>query len=82
MAAARALVSGPKAASFRVAGKLVECPHCENILFHQKKSSLNTAVSSLTNTEWSDHEATVLICANCSRVEWFHDRLVAEENPQ
>lgn len=65
--------------SFKVAGKLIECAHCENTLFHKNKFSLNTAVSSATNTEWSDKEASVLMCANCSRLEWFYDDLDAEE---
>ena len=78
-AAAKALVSGPKARSFRAGGKIVECRHCENVLFHQRKASLNTALSSLTSTEWSDREACVLVCANCSRMEWFFDDLHPED---
>ncbi len=78
-AAAKSIATKPKAESFRAAGKLVECPHCENILFHKKKFSLNTAMSSLTGTEWTDREACVLVCANCSRIEWFYDDLAADE---
>jgi hypothetical protein len=78
-AAAKALVNAPAAESFHVAGKQVECPHCENILFHKREASLNTALSSLTHLEWTDREATVLICANCSRMEWFYDKVTADE---
>ncbi len=78
-AAAKAFVSDPKAESFRAAGKLVECRHCENTLFHKKKASLNTAFSSLAGTEWADKEVCVLVCANCSRMEWFYDDLKAED---
>jgi hypothetical protein len=78
-AAAKALFSGGSAESFRAGGKLVECRHCENILFHKRKASLNTALSSLTHTDWSDREACVLVCANCSRLEWFIDDLEAEK---
>jgi len=78
-AAAKALVSGPKAESFRAGGKVVECARCENILFHKKKISLNTAFSALSNTEWADRQACVLVCANCSRIEWFYDDLDAEK---
>jgi uncharacterized protein len=78
-AAAKALVAGPKAESFRAGGKLIECPHCENVLFHKKKISLNTAFSSLANLEWTDREACVLVCANCSRIEWFYDDLTPEK---
>jgi hypothetical protein len=78
-AAAKAMAAGPKAESFRAGGKLVECRQCENILFRKQKASLNTAFSSLTSTEWTDREACVLVCANCSRIEWFYDDLPAEK---
>jgi predicted nucleic-acid-binding Zn-ribbon protein len=78
-AAGKTLASGPKAESFRAAGKQIECPHCENILFHKKKVSLNTALSSLVNLEWTDREASVLVCANCSRIDWFYDDLTADK---
>ena len=68
-----------KAQSFRAAGKLVECRHCENILFHKRKASLSTALTALVNLEWTDREACVLVCANCSRIEWFYDDLEAEK---
>ena len=78
-AAAKALVSGPRPRQYRAAGKLVECRHCENTLFHKRKASLNTALSSLTNTEWTDEQACVLKCAHCSRLEWFADDLQPED---
>lgn len=78
-AAAKALTAGPQAASFRAGGKIVACPHCENVLFHARKASLNTALTSLTHLEWTDREACVLVCANCSRLEWFLDDLTPEK---
>jgi uncharacterized protein with PIN domain len=63
--------SKPAARSFRVEGKQVVCPQCDNVLFHDRKASLNTAVTEMFNLAWSDREARVLICANCSRLEWF-----------
>lgn len=78
-AAAQTLVSRPQAASFRAGGKLVVCAHCENILFHKRKVSLNTAFSSLAGTEFADPHASVLVCANCSRLEWFNEDLPASE---
>jgi RNase P subunit RPR2 len=76
-----ALLSGPKARSFRVVGKQVVCRHCENILFHDRKASLNTSASELFNVAWLDRQARVLICAHCTRLEWFHDsdEVVADE---
>lgn len=79
-AAVKSLSAEPKAESFRVSGKQIKCLHCENILFHKKKASLNSARSSLSNTEWFDHEACILVCANCSHIEWFFDDIVSEKN--
>ncbi len=79
-AAAKSLVNGPRAESFRAGGKQVVCPHCENILFHRKKISMHTAFSSLVNLEWTDGEANVLVCANCSRIEWFYDNVETEKS--
>ena len=77
-AAAKSLAAGPKAQSFRTAGKQVVCPQCENTLFRKGKASLNTASSSRSGTEWLDHEACVLVCANCSRIEWFYNDLAPD----
>ena len=65
------LFSQPAARSFRVEGKQVVCPQCDNVLFHNRKASLNTSFTEMFNLAWSDREARVLICANCSRMEWF-----------
>jgi len=81
-AAAKSLADGPPAESFRVAGKPVTCPHCGSILFRRHKASLNTAASSITNTEWMDREACALVCANCSRIEWFYDPIKSETDSQ
>jgi len=72
-ATAKSLTTAPKAESFRAGGKPIECPHCENILFHKKKASLNFAMS------WAKRQATVLVCANCSRLEWFYDDVEEEK---
>jgi len=48
--------------------------------FHKKKASLNNALSSLSGTEYLNQEASVLICANCSRIEWFFDDLQPEKS--
>lgn len=75
------LFTGPKARSFRVEGKQVVCPHCENILFHDRKAALNTRATELLGVAWTDREATLLVCANCTRIEWFldGDGIVPEE---
>ena len=80
-AAVNSLASGPKAESFRAGVKQVTCPRCENVLFHKQRIILSTTGSAITNTEWLDRSVTVLVCANCSRIEWFYDDLKAEGKP-
>jgi hypothetical protein len=65
--------AGPAARSFRVEGKQVVCPHCENVLFHDRKATLNTRASEFFGFAWADRQAKLLICANCTRIEWFAD---------
>lgn len=79
-AAAKAFFSEEDPQSFHAGGKSIQCPHCRNVLFYIRKASLNTSFSTLTNTEWMDSEAAVLICANCSRMEWFLDEPEIDAN--
>ena len=72
-AAFKALLSGPDPRSFRAGDRSIRCPHCQSILFYDRKVSLSTSFSAITNTEWADSEAAALVCSNCSRIEWFLD---------
>jgi predicted nucleic-acid-binding Zn-ribbon protein len=56
---------------FSVAGRPVRCPHCGGTRFAQDDALLNTRVRSIFNVDWADPGATILICAECGRVEWF-----------
>lgn len=72
-AAVKALVSGAKPESFRIAGKQLVCPHCQEAQFLKRKISMNTALSALTDTQWASKEACALVCAKCAHIEWFED---------
>jgi hypothetical protein len=58
-------------AEFTVAGRPVRCPHCGETKFVPDNALLNTRVRSALNADWLDPGATILICAECGRVEWF-----------
>ena len=58
-------------AEVSVAGRPVRCPHCGETRFVQDNALLNTRVRSALNADWMDPGATILICAECGRVEWF-----------
>lgn len=59
----------PRACS--IAGKPVHCPHCGNGTFMLGHALLNSSGRTFFNLDWADPAATILICAECSRIEWF-----------
>lgn len=58
---------------FEVNGAQVQCPHCGGVHFEQSKAQLNTAGLSFLDLDWANRSATVLICKECSHIEWFLD---------
>jgi hypothetical protein len=56
---------------YSVAGRPVRCPHCGEGKFALDTALLNTRVRSALNVDWTDPSATILICAECGRIEWF-----------
>ena len=56
---------------YSVAGRPVRCPHCGERRFSPGSALLNTRMRSAFNIDWADPPATILICGECSRIEWF-----------
>lgn len=56
---------------YQVAGKPVQCPHCDHTLFDRRKILLNTRGATFFNFDWLNQGATVLTCEKCGRLEWF-----------
>jgi hypothetical protein len=57
---------------YRVAGRPVKCPHCGEATFVPGGNVLlNTRARSVFNIDWADPTASVLVCAECGRIEWF-----------
>ena len=56
---------------YSVAGRPVRCPHCGEVKFAPAGALLNTRARSAFNLDWADPSATILVCAECGRVEWF-----------
>jgi predicted nucleic-acid-binding Zn-ribbon protein len=71
----RAVAAGAKAAfgpnEYEAGGKQVLCTHCGNSTFNHEKALLNTAGRTLAGLDWTDKEATILVCSKCGRIEWF-----------
>jgi len=72
-AGARAIVFEADPAEYVVAGRKVKCPHCGETRFAPGRALLNTRGATFLNLDWTNESATVLICAECGRIEWFAD---------
>jgi hypothetical protein len=67
----RAFKEGTEPRAYVVAGRPVRCPHCGEGTFAPGSALLNTRGRSAFNLDWADPSATILICAECGRIEWF-----------
>jgi uncharacterized protein len=56
---------------YTVAGSPVRCPHCGHQKFTPGRALLNTAGRTFFNLDWTDPSATILVCSECGRIEWF-----------
>jgi DNA-directed RNA polymerase subunit RPC12/RpoP len=70
-AGVRAFTEGPEPGEYSVAGRPVRCPHCGERKFALGGALLNTPALTFFNLDWANAEATILICAECGRIEWF-----------
>jgi hypothetical protein len=58
-------------AGYSVADKPVQCPHCGGSKFTPGSAMLNTRGLTAFGADWIDPSASILICAECGRIEWF-----------
>ena len=65
--------SGPEPASYKIADRVVTCPHCGGQTFTEGSALLNTSGMTFLELDWANREASLLLCATCSRIEWFID---------
>jgi hypothetical protein len=70
-AGARAFNEGAAPREYSVAGRPVRCPHCGQGRFVPASALLNTRGLTAFNVDWLDPSATILMCAECGRIEWF-----------
>ena len=57
--------------SYQVVGKPVICPQCGGSQFEEGSALLNTAGMTFLGLDWANKSATVLICSQCSHIQWF-----------
>ena len=70
-AGVRAFKEGTAPGEYTVAGRPVRCPHCGEQKFAPGSALLNCRSRTAFNVDWSDPSASILICAECGRIEWF-----------
>jgi hypothetical protein len=70
-AGAKAFKEGVEPVEYSIAGRPITCPHCGGTKFSARRTLLNSRVATLVNLDWADASAIVLVCAGCSRIEWF-----------
>ncbi len=57
--------------SFQMQGKAIACPHCGGTQFDPGPALLNTAGMTFFDLDWANRSATVLVCTQCSHIQWF-----------
>ena len=67
----RGFKEGFEPVEYEIAGRRITCPHCSGTKFSVRRAMLNSRGATLVNLDWADSGATVLECAECSRIEWF-----------
>lgn len=80
-AGAKGFMAADEPVGYSVAGRPVRCPHCGHGLFATGRALLNTRVRSAFNVDWADPGAAYLVCAECSRIEWFASAPVEMSKP-
>jgi hypothetical protein len=73
-AGTKSLFSKEQPSCYAVAGRRVACPHCGNEEFYPRRASVHGAASSFFSTEWASPRAHLLVCAQCTRIEWFFEQ--------
>ncbi|MCX8007939.1 MAG: hypothetical protein N3B11_07530, partial [Coriobacteriia bacterium] len=63
--------SGDETQHYGVGGRQLRRPHCGGEDFDAGTALLNTAGMTFFGLDWANRSATVLICTNCSHIDWF-----------
>ncbi len=49
------------------------CTHCGGQSFDEREAQLHTAGMTFFKLDWLNKSATIFVCADCGRMEWFLD---------
>jgi len=62
---------GTEPSEYSVAGRPIRCPHCGEKKFAPGSALLNSRGRTAFNLDWLDPSATILVCVECGRIEWY-----------
>ena len=62
----------PSPCAFEIAGRTLQCHHCQGTVFHQRRVTVDRMVAGVFHLEglWG-LQADVCVCAACGFVHWF-----------
>jgi len=64
----------PTPSVWKANGHPVKCPTCGCSQLVESKAQLNTAALSFLDLDFLNKTATLLICTDCSHIQWFGDK--------
>jgi hypothetical protein len=64
---------GRDSGRYKIAGSVVCCSHCGGEHFDTGNALLNTRGLTFLGFDFVDRGANLLICTNCTHIEWFLD---------
>jgi hypothetical protein len=67
----RGFKEGTEPREYSLGGRPVRCPHCREGKFVPGTALLNTRGATFLNFDWANAAATILVCAECGRIEWY-----------
>ncbi len=67
----KAVIEALGPGAFRVSGAKIVCPNCQHDQFQSQTVLLNTRGLTFLKLDWLNAAATILICSNCSLIQWF-----------
>ncbi|GED71372.1 hypothetical protein BRE01_50740 [Brevibacillus reuszeri] len=56
---------------YQAGGTIITCPCCKHTHFDKDYRQLNTRGATFFGLDWTNKEATILICNKCSYILWF-----------
>jgi hypothetical protein len=57
---------------YLINGRVLKCPVCEGGAFEHRRVLLSTTVAAMVNLDWTNANASAMICDECTHISWFY----------